>query len=274
MQRRKLVGPFLKYLFTRPSVILKALYHGISSADRKDYVTKRYGMENGLKEISLTDLFPGFRQEVHHFTHLYGTSLPIDMALLKQLASGFRDCAYLEIGTWRGESISNVAEVAKECWSLSLSDKEMHSIGWGEPFTKVQRFFSRDLPNVKHVEGNSMTFDFNSLNRKFDLIFVDGDHRYEAVRNDTEKVFRLLKDDTSIIVWHDYAIQYEHIDWNVFAGILDGAPAEKRNNIYHVSNTLCAIYINRPVKSFSRVYPAVPDKEFTITIQASMLNQS
>jgi hypothetical protein len=191
--------------------------------------------------------------------------------LLKQLAAGYKNCKYLEIGTWRGESISNVAEVASECYSLSLSDKEMHAIGWGEPFTKVQRFFSKNLPNVKHVEGNSMHFDFSSLGTKFDLIFVDGDHRYEAVKSDTQNVFRLLRDENSIIVWHDYAIQYEHIDWNVFAGILDGAPPEKRGQIYHVANTLCAIYTSKPVKAFRRVYPAVPDKEFSIRIKSSRI---
>lgn len=270
MKRSALILPFFKYLFTRPSVIMKALYHGISAADRQDYVVNRYGLKNGLPEVDLLELFPGFNETVNNFTHLYGTSLPIDIALLKRLAASTPDCDYFEIGTWRGESISNIAEVAKFCVSLSLSDAEMHKIGYGTPFTKVQRFFSKNLPNVRHIEGNSITFDYSRIG-KFDLIFVDGDHRYEAVKSDTSNVFKLLKSDKSIIVWHDYVTQYEFIDWNVFSGILDGAPPDKRGKIYHVTNTLCAIYIPWEVKSFERVYPTYPDKKFTVSIKGEKL---
>jgi hypothetical protein len=272
MQRNKLIVPFFKYLFSRPQILLKALYHGVSAADRKDFVIKNYGFSNGLPEIDLLDLIPQFNVEIKNFTHLYGTSLPIDIALLKALAGRIPDCDFLEIGTWRGESISNMAEVCRSCYSVSLSDEEMKAIGYDEKYTRVQRFFSKNLPNVKHIEANSMTFDFSSLDKKFDLIFVDGDHRFDAVKSDTAKVFELLKDENSIIVWHDYAIQYEHIDWNVLAGILAGAPAKKRGNIFHVTNTLCAVYLPGNHKIHNRDFPSVPNKKFSISISGQALN--
>jgi hypothetical protein len=270
MKRSSLILPFLKYLFTRPSVILKALYHGVSAADRRDHVIAIHNKGNGLRQVDLLDLFPAFEEHIDNYTHLYGTSFPIDIALLKKLARGFTDCEYFEIGTWRGESISNISKVAKKCVSLSLSDSEMHKIGYGPEFTKVQRFFSKALPNVEHIEGNSMTFDYSSIG-KFDLIFVDGDHRYEAVRSDTSNVFKLLKNENSIIVWHDYVTQYEFIDWNVLGGILDGCPDDKKDKIYHVKNTLCAIYIPWQIKSSVRVYPSVPDKTFSISFKVASI---
>ena len=37
-----------------------------------------------------------------------------------------------------------------------------------------------------------------------DLVFVDGDHSYEAVKNDSEKALRMLAPG-GIILWHDFA---------------------------------------------------------------------
>ena len=273
MKRRNLILPFLKLLFTKPSVILKALYHAVTNANRKEYMIKQYGLKEGLPQIDLLDVFPDMNETIHSFTHLYGTSLPIDICVLKMLAKKYNECDYFEIGTWRGESMVNIAPVAKYCVSLSLSDKEMHSIGYGEKFTRVQRFFSKHLPNVEHIQHNSQTFNFDKFGRKFDLIFVDGDHSYDGVRIDTQNVFKLLKDEKSVIVWHDYTTQYEYIDWEVFAGIFDGAPENKRSKIHHLSNTLCAIYINGDFKTKKLDFPTYPDKEFTVSISGKKIQR-
>ncbi len=274
MKRRNLIIPFFQILFSNPSIILKALYHAVTNANRKEYVINKYGLKGGLLQIDLLDIFPSMNETIHSFTHLYGTSLPIDICVLKMFAKNLPDCEYLEIGAWRGESIVNVASVAKHCTSLSLSDKEMNSFGYGEKFTRVQRFFSKNLPNVEHIEHNSRTFDFDKLGRKFDLIFVDGDHSYDGVKIDTQNVFKLLKNENSIIIWHDYTSQYEHIDWEVFAGILDGAPADKRSKIFHLTNTLCAIYTNGNFNTKKFDYPTYPDKEFTVTISGKKLSET
>ena len=269
MKRRSIILPFLSILFTKPSVILKALYHAVINANRKEYVIKKYG--EGLPQIDLLDILPDMNGTIHYFTHLYGTSLPIDICVLKMLAKKYTDCEYFEIGAWRGESIANIASVAKHCVSLSLSDKEMHAIGYGEKFTRVQRFFSKNLSNVEHIEHNSHTFDFEKFERKFDLIFVDGDHSYDGVKSDTQNVFNLLKDEKSVIVWHDYTSHYEQIDWEVFAGIMDGAPADRRSKIYQLSNTLCAIYTNGNFKTKKLDFPTYPDKEFTVAISGKRI---
>lgn len=234
--------------------------------DRKNYVIKNFDKGAGLKEVDLLDLFPSFNEVVEPFSHLYGTSLPIDLAILKKLAKQLPDCEYLEIGSWRGESLANIAPHCKRCVSLSLSDDEMRAIGLNENVIAMQRFYSKNIPNVTHLEGDSTKFDFSKLG-KFDLIFVDGDHRFEAVKSDTENVFKLLKNENSIIIWHDYTEQYEHINWEVFAGILAGAPKNTHESIYHITNSLCAIYLPKKINSTSYRYPKSPDKSFKITIE-------
>ena len=267
MKKIKLVFPFLKLLLTKPSVILKALFHAVNENMRKQQVIDKYGLKNGMQEVDFLEVFPQFKGEVEVHSLLYGTSMPIDMAVLVEFAKRFNGCDYLEIGTWRGESLVNVAPHCNSCVSVSLSDDEMKQFGFNEKYVRVQRFFSKDLKNVKHVGANSRTFDFHSLNQKFDLIFVDGDHSYDGVLSDTKKVFELLKNENSIIVWHDCVAQYEIPDFEVVAGILDGAPADKRDKIFHLKNTLCAVYMNKKFNYKQPDFPAIPDKKFRTKIE-------
>src|SRR5882757_4344146 len=105
MNKFGLLFPLLKILFTKPSVILKSLYHTVINTNRKDYVVKKHGLANGLPQLDILDLFPGLDETIENYTNLIGTSLPIDIVILKQLAKRYPDCSYFEIGSWRGESI-------------------------------------------------------------------------------------------------------------------------------------------------------------------------
>jgi hypothetical protein len=214
-------------------------------------------------------LLPSVSETVSPYAFLEGGSTPIDLALLKALARRYDHCRYFEIGSWRGESVANVAAVAAECISLSLSDDEIRSAGWNERYVAISKFFSRDLKNVVHIGHDSKTFDYAPYVGQCDLVFIDGDHSYDGVRADTEHAFRLLRDDRSVIVWHDY-MRASEIDvmWGVVAGLLDGAPSEATRQLYHVSNTLCAIHIKGEFRAAPTVVPAMPTKVFDVAITA------
>jgi len=233
----------------------------------RDKVVKKFGLEHGLPQLKLDDLFPGLHITVEPFAFLDGSSWPIDLALLKALAvrNGVQD--YLEIGTWRGESVANVASVAKNCYTLNLPDEQVALSGNGPLYVASHRFFSKDLPNVTHLFGDSSTFDFDGLNKKFDMIFIDGDHHYEAVKRDTARLFAFLKSGDSIIVWHDYGASPETIRWDVLLGILEGCPPEKRQHLYHVSNTLCAVYMKNAPASSRAIPYELPKRKFSLDIR-------
>lgn len=240
----------------------------------KQQVIKKYNLNKGLKTVDITHLLPDFNETVEPYCSLDGGSTPFDLALLKGLAKSKTECTYFEIGTWRGESAANIASVAKHCVTLNLPDEEMLKMGLDKNYVGMHRYFSKDFKNITHIQANSQTFDFGSLNQKFDLIFIDGDHHYESVKNDTANAFKLLKDENSIIVWHDYGNNPSDIRWDVLRGILDGAPAEKHSNLYRVSNTLCAIYTCRTLKS-EYINPfSNPDKYFSITLKSKPLKNS
>ena len=256
-----------KAMFSDMRSFANALYHYCEEASWKQYVTVKKGFVRGLPMVDLLDLVPDLDETVRAYTYLDGTSRIIDIVLLKSLAKGFDNCRYLEIGSFRGESLVNVAEVAGECVSISLSDDEMKELGL-EDYIKLQRFFSKNLKNVQHIQHNSLTYDFSKLNKKFDLIFIDGDHSYAAVKKDTENAFKLLKDENSIIVWHDYGRSYDVENWNTIAAMIDGTPADKRQMIYHISNTICSLYTNRKLDAGYRKFTDLPDKTFSIRLTA------
>ena len=153
----------------------------------------KFGFPNGLPTVDVLELVPDFNLEVSNYTFLDGTSMVSDLALLKGLSKKIKNCDYFEIGSWRGESILNVAEYAASCTSLSLSKEEMKQMKLVNGFMEMDGYFIKDLPNLTMIRHNSQTFDFKKLNKKFDLIFVDGDHTFDAVVNDTKNVFPLLK---------------------------------------------------------------------------------
>jgi predicted O-methyltransferase YrrM len=234
-------------------------------------VEKQYNMPSGLPAVDICELLPGFDETVDPFCYLDGGSTPIDLALLKGLAKQFSACEYFEIGTWRGESVTNVASVAAHCTTLNLPDSEMRQMGLSEKYIGLHRFFSNNLKNVTHIQANSLSFDFKSLNKKFDLIFIDGDHHFETVASDTKNVFSLLKNENSVIVWHDYGHTPDDVRSDVLRGILEGTPSSERQKLYRVSNTLCAIYTNRKLKSYTPEPVQTPSTSFEIRIKARKL---
>ena len=245
---------------------------GFGDSAMREYVGATHGLARGLPQIDLLDLFPTFDEAVTPYAFLEGGSTTIDLALLKALARRYERCRYFEIGSWRGESIANVASVAHECISLSLSDDEMRQSGWSDPFVATAKFFSRPLKNVVHLGHDSKTFDYTPYLGTCDLVFIDGDHSYDGVRSDTANAFRLLRDERSVIVWHDYIRTSEDdVLWGVFAGMLDGAPERARRHLYHVSNTLCAVFIQGDFRTAQAVVPAIPNKVFDVKITGRRL---
>jgi len=154
------------------------------------YVEKRFKMPGGLPVVQMDRLIGPGPVTLGPMTFLEGGSLPTDLMLLGGLAGVIEDCTYFEIGTWRGESVATVASRAKSCYTLCLTDEEMRRKGMHRSTIESHRLFSKKLDNVIQLRGDSRNFDYKGLHRKFDLIYIDGEHHYDFLKSDTEKVFR------------------------------------------------------------------------------------
>ena len=233
----------------------------------KEDVIRKYGLADGLPVIEINELFPDFEEDAHPYAYLSGATMPIDIALLRALAKRYEVNDYFEIGTWRGESVANMAGVVDHCVTFNLPKEDIVKLTDNTLYADLHGFFSKELSNVEQLYGDSQTFDFGGHLGQYDMVFVDGDHHYESVRKDTETAFKLIRDGRGIIVWHDYCLDPETIRWDVMEAILDGAPSEKRHHIYHVSNTLCAVYLPEDFATHKLVPYETPHKYFEINIK-------
>lgn len=233
----------------------------------KQEVISKYNLPTGFKEINFSDITKHEPLTLPLFSFGGGGSMPTDLLLLQSLAKNISNCNYFEIGTWRGESAYNVSRVVEKVFTLNLSNEELVTLNENQNYINQIALFSKDIKNIEHLKGNSFTFDFSKFNKTIDLVFVDGDHRYPAVVNDTKKAFDLLKSEKSIIVWHDYAASPNELRYEVMLGILDGAPKWAHKHIYKVSNCLCAIYYPFEIESKVFNYPGEVSKTYSVTLK-------
>ena len=223
---------------------------------------------NGFPEVEITDIVPGFKENLETVDFLGGGSTPPDLCLIKALCKTKQACNYFEIGTWRGESVSNAAEVCEQCYTLNLDPIKNFD---GE-FKDIIGFFSKSKQNITQLYGDSRTFDYAGLNKKFDVIFIDGDHHYSFIKNDTDKVFKHLMKENTIVIWHDYGLNPSVPRYETISAILDVVPPDKHKYLYHVSNTICAIYTSQmsfPTHTLSD--PVIPNKKFRVSVETVTL---
>ncbi len=257
----------IKMLLKKPYLINHILE---AEEGMKEELVKKYGFKEGLPTLDITEIC-GDEMLVEPIAFLDGSSLPTDFALLRGLAKKYKIEDYFEIGTWRGESVANLSDVVKNCTTLNLPDEEMRKQGLAEDYIAMHRFFSKDKTNVKHLFMDAAKINPNEMG-KYDMIFIDGDHHYEAVKRDTQKILDLRKNKDAIIVWHDYAFSPEQLRWSVLRAILEALPQEMHQGLYYVSNTLCAVYLpDAYPKKYIRINTK-PEKSFSVQIKVNMLN--
>ena len=249
----------------------KRLYFILNNEDYfKRKVLSKFNVKEGdLKTISFESLGLSFPQKVQTYSFLGGTSAPTDIILLNGLANRFDNCNYFEIGTWRGESVVNLADATHHRTSLNLSATELQQKGYDENHIKAQGHYLTDQTNFTQLYGDSATYDFAALNEQYDLIFIDGDHHWEAIKKDTVNVFEHLIHKDSIVVWHDITTNYSTIWWEVLYGVLSGLPEVARTKIHHVRNTNCLVYIPYEVKIADQGNPYLPNRTFQVSIHVN-----
>ena len=230
------------------------------------YVQNNHGLPNGLPVITMDELVKAGPAAFGPMTFLDGGSLPTDIMLLTGVAEGIRDCRYFEIGTWLGESVSAVSSRAKSCHTLCLTDHEMRARGIHERTIESHLMFSKELKNVTQLRGDSRKFDFKSLEVRFDLLFIDGDHQYDVILNDTRNLFKHLVHENSVVVWHDYGHHPDKVRFEVMAAILDGVGPGLAGKVYHVGHTKCAIFTGKNYPSRPADFPSVPQEYYELEL--------
>jgi hypothetical protein len=118
----------------------------------------------------------------------------IDVVVLAKCARGFRSRRILEMGSYLGYTAKLLAENTDALARITTLD-EYPDHGTAYRGTAAERKIDRRVGKISLEHFKS--------DEKFDLIFVDADHRFESVMNDTQVALALLAEN-GVVVWHDY----------------------------------------------------------------------
>lgn len=160
-----------------------------------------------LPEVAVESLFPMFHDVPVQLTQLPqgGWSAPLaDLVFLLKLIKLLRPKRVLEVGSFRGYTALAIAQHLDPDGRLIAVDIEPnHGEAYrGTPFEiLIERRVGAISPEIFSADKPG----------SYDLIFIDADHRYEAVKNDTDTVMSLVAEE-GLVVWHDYS------NWGYYSG--------------------------------------------------------
>lgn len=117
-------------------------------------------------------------------------------AALAELARGKH---VLEIGSYCGLSTICMARTAEHVTAMDYFDGRATPV----PAETRTEFFANIQRHGVTYKIDTLTPDSDLEDRRFDFIFIDGDHSHEAVKADIEKALAVLKPD-GLLAFHDY----------------------------------------------------------------------
>lgn len=166
--------------------------------------------ESRIREVYIEELFPGIQDVsvpigvINEFT---GHANKTDMLYVSAVAKHIGARKMFEFGTYMGRTTLYLAHnnPEGEVFTLNLAPESDPRYA---PFLGLLFRGREEEKRIVQLYADSREFDVTDYRKQFDFVFVDGDHSYELVKNDTLKAFELLKAG-GVIMWHDYAPKSE-----------------------------------------------------------------
>ena len=133
----------------------------------------------------------------------------------------------VEIGTNKGGTLSLFANIATSTTKIISIDLPFGEFGGGYPEWKIPLYksFAKDNQEIiliqadSHKESTLEMLRTELQQKKIDFLFIDGDHRYEGIKEDFETYSPLVRSG-GIIAFHDIVIHKKmkgvnvHQFWN------------------------------------------------------------
>jgi predicted O-methyltransferase YrrM len=161
---------------------------------------------SSIRELYAEEIFEGIGQVAlplnisneasHHDNHM-------DMMFVVAAAKLRKAERIFEFGTYLGRTTCGFASISDDVKVFTLNLPPEADPRYGPYIGRL----IKDSPYRDRVEqlfSDSRVFDTADYKSSMDYIFIDADHSYEAVRNDTLKAFEMLKPG-GMVIWHDYA---------------------------------------------------------------------
>lgn len=162
--------------------------------------------DSQIREVYIQELFPGIENEsvpIGAINEQTGHTNKTDMLYVTAVAKYVRAAKMFEFGTYMGRTTLYLAHNNPQGQVHTLNLPPERDPRYA-PFMGVLFKGQEEEKRITQLHTDSREFDTTPYRQQFDFVFVDGDHSYELVKNDTQKAFELLKPG-GIIMWHDYA---------------------------------------------------------------------
>ena len=189
-----------------------------------------------IPSVFLADMFPEQPPDPANAIKLMpGTALNgapniFEQFILCALVKKIQPQTILEIGTFKGGTTWHLYQNAPQdatIYTIDLPDDEVPGdVTDLQLAANKRRPFLPSSDRVRQILIDSKKWD-GGLDRKVQFAFIDADHSYEGIRNDTEKTLPLL-DSYACICWHDalendfgygtmpYLLELRKKGWKIF----------------------------------------------------------
>lgn len=202
-RRLKIIKTFLtSSCLRRASLRLAASYLYMAS-------TKKIIPTVSIKEIVLKEAplcMSIYSRRDGHLTHY-------ELMVLAAITRHLSPRKILEIGTFDGVSTLHLAlNSPEDCkidtldlLELDQSSHDIEDLKYIIDKEKRHKIYTSHpkQEKIQEHQGNSLTYPFDRFKAP-QLIFIDGGHGYDTVKNDTEKSLTILANE-GWIIWHDYS---------------------------------------------------------------------
>jgi predicted O-methyltransferase YrrM len=211
----RLCGHMVRISFTNPRRISHVL--GVALAASDEVADTSVDLLR-FPQVTLEDLLPAAGSDTRAILGLLpntnGSISVMEFVGLILLLKKANAKSVFEFGTYKGVSITQLALNMPEnsrIYTLDLPEDDPRS---SMPITDPEdialarekgkgALVPRDVaPRIQFLKQDSATFDETPFAGQMDLIFVDGAHNADYVRNDSEKAWRMARSG-GIVAWHD-----------------------------------------------------------------------
>jgi predicted O-methyltransferase YrrM len=209
-----------------------------------------YGGPTRLPQASVATLFPGIEQVtvsvIAPLSETGGNVWVQELVILDAVCRLLKPKRVFELGTFNGRTTVNLAANCPEDAIIYTLDIPHDHPAFAE-VSGEERFrlkenagaLYRNSPyssKVKQLWADSAEFDPEILLGQLDLAFIDGSHSYPYVKNDTQKVLKMMAPG-GVVFWHDYYPQYPDV-----ARYLE----EQKWQLFHIETTSLVVLRNVP----------------------------
>lgn len=201
---------------------------GFENSRRTSNIRELYAEEifKGIGEISLP--LNVSNEASHHENHM-------DMMFVVAAAKLRQSKRIFEFGTYMGRTTCGFASIAPDVEVFTLNLPPSADPRYGPYIGKLIKT-SPYRGRVREIHCDSRQFETSTYAKSMDYIFIDADHSYDAVKNDTEKAFEMLSPG-GMIVWHDYAPKSPGVYGYLYELSLE-------RPLFRIKNTCLALYID------------------------------